>query len=146
MQETASLVVLAGTRTRFVDTVECAQVLRVGDRASRELPAHLTSGGRAILALHDQAEVAERYADDPDVDLLQLGRQLALVRRAGFAINHQKTEAGLTAVAAAVRDPHGAPVGAIAIAMPSVRFHRDRLDGWVAAFGAASRAVEADLA
>lgn len=43
-QESAN-VVLAGTEGRFIATVECHQILRVGDRVGRSLPAHMASGG-----------------------------------------------------------------------------------------------------
>lgn len=45
-QESANVMVLAGTEVRFIATVECDQILRVGDRVGRSLPAHMTSGGR----------------------------------------------------------------------------------------------------
>src|SRR3954468_18895889 len=48
--ETTNLMVLTGPDVRFVATVECEHVLRVGDRTGRSLPAHLTSGGKALLA------------------------------------------------------------------------------------------------
>jgi DNA-binding IclR family transcriptional regulator len=140
--ETASLVVLAGRETRFVATVECGQVLRVGDRAGRTLPAHLTSGGKAILAAMDPARVEELYAGVEDCDPAGLRRQLAQVRRRGFAMNDQRTEAGLTALGAAVRDAAGVPVAAVALAMPTVRFHRDGIPEWSAALASTTRRVE----
>ena len=48
--ETANVMLLAGGDVRFVATVESDQVLRVGDRTGRTLPAHLSSGGKAVLA------------------------------------------------------------------------------------------------
>ena len=56
VNETANLVVRVGTQVRFVTTVECDQVLRVGDRAGRVLPAHLASGGKALLAALDDRQ------------------------------------------------------------------------------------------
>src|SRR5688500_12423577 len=43
--ETANVMVLAGSDVRFVGTVECDHILRVGDRTGRTLPVHLSSGG-----------------------------------------------------------------------------------------------------
>ena len=54
--ETANLMVLAGADVRFVATVESDQVLRVGDRTGRALPAHLSSGGKAVLAARSAAD------------------------------------------------------------------------------------------
>ena len=47
--ETANLMVLLGKYVRFVATIECCHVLRVGDREGRMVPAHLASGGPTLL-------------------------------------------------------------------------------------------------
>jgi DNA-binding IclR family transcriptional regulator len=57
---------------RFVATVESDQVLRVGDRAGRVLPAHLASGGKAMLATMTAPELKQLYASREDVDLPRL--------------------------------------------------------------------------
>lgn len=147
VQESVNLVVLAGAEVRFIATVECRQTLRVGDRVGKVLPAHLTSGGKALLAALPSAELAALYATSThDVDLARLRRRLALVRRRGFAINDQETEAGLTAVGMAVRDPSGRSSAAVSVALPSARFDRDRLPRWVGAMSDTVHAVEHDLA
>jgi DNA-binding IclR family transcriptional regulator len=129
--ETTNLMVVPGDRARFVATVECAHVLRVGDREGRTLPAHLASGGKAVLAGRPEAEVAALYADaDPAVDVAALLRELRRIRRRGFALNDRSTEPGVTAVGCAVRVPPGATPAAVSIAMPTARFHRDRVGGW----------------
>ncbi|ALG11955.1 IclR family transcriptional regulator [Kibdelosporangium phytohabitans] len=143
--ESVNLVVLAGTEARFVASAECAQVLRVGSRVGRTLPAHLCSGGKAILAALRPADVAALYADSADVNVPRLQRELSLVRKRGFAINDQRTEAGLTALGVVVRDSARAPVAALAIAMPSVRFHRDRVPAWVSALSTTLSAIEHDV-
>ncbi|MEV7394877.1 IclR family transcriptional regulator [Streptomyces sp. NPDC091215] len=144
VEESVNFIVLAGTEARIIATAECSQVLRVGSRAGRSLPAHLTSGGRVLLAALPSAELAARYADHEGVDLPRLRRELALVRKRGFAINDQHTEAGLTAVAVAVRDGDD-PVGAVAIAMPSARFKRDLLPGWGTTLHRTASAIQHSL-
>ncbi|MGW2050328.1 IclR family transcriptional regulator [Streptomyces sp. NPDC001858] len=139
-QESVNLMVLAGTDTRFIATAECAQVLRVGSRAGRTLPAHLTSGGRALLAALPRGEVTALY-EGHDIDLPRLRRDLALVRKRGFAINDQRTETGLSALAVPIRDGQDAPMASIALAMPSARFHRDRVAEWVSALSATAGAI-----
>ncbi|MEU8867248.1 IclR family transcriptional regulator [Streptomyces umbrinus] len=145
VQESVNLMVPAGTETRFIATAECAQVLRVGSRAGRTLPAHLTSGGKALLAALPPHEVTALY-EKHDVDLPRLRRELALVRRRGFAINDQRTETGLSALAVLVRDSENSPVAAVALAMPSARFHRDRVTEWVAALSGTASAITRALA
>jgi IclR family acetate operon transcriptional repressor len=129
--ESAHLVVPAGAVTRFVATVECDAVLRVGDRTGRTLPAHRSAAGKALLAGLGPTESAAVLARLEPAEAERVHRDLRGVRRRGFALNDQATEVGLTAVGVAVP---GAPGGAaISLAMPRVRFSRDRLPGWVAA-------------
>ena len=143
--ETVSLVVMAGTETRFIATIESSRVLRVGDRMGRALPARLASGGKAMLALLPPKEVAALYRDDASVEIPRLRRELALIRKRGFAINDQRTETGVTAIGVAVRDDTGHPVAAVALAMPTVRFDRARLPAWVAAGSATANRIGAAL-
>ncbi|MFC5105128.1 IclR family transcriptional regulator [Kibdelosporangium philippinense] len=145
VQESVNLMVVAATEARFVASVECTQVLRVGSRVGRTLPAHLSSGGKAILAALPVDQITTLYSGSDDVGLPRLQRELSLVRKRGFAINDQRTEAGLTAIGVVVRDFARAPVAAVAIAMPTVRFHRDRVPSLVSALGATVAAVEQDL-
>lgn len=142
--ESANLQVVVGDQARFVASVECHQVLRVGDREGRMLPARLASGGRAVLAARFDEEVAALYAGSPDVEALL--RDLRRVRRRGFAVNDQATETGVTAIGRAVRGPDGAAVAAVSIAMPTVRFRRDRLAEWAQELAVTAAAVERELA
>ncbi|WP_020673631.1 IclR family transcriptional regulator [Amycolatopsis nigrescens] len=145
--ETANLQVLVGIEARFVASVECDQVLRVGDRSGRVLPGHLASGGKALLAALPPAEVTARYAGEGETpDLARLRRELGLIRKRGFSINDQFTETGLTAIGVAVPGVDGPPEAALSLAMPSARFDRDRLSGWVAALSAAASAIARELA
>lgn len=143
--ETVNLMVLTGADVRFVATVECGHVLRVGDRTGRTLPAHLSSGGRAVLAGLPAVELdaALEGLDEEAVGRLQ--RELATIRRRGFAVNDQGTEAGLTAVGVALPAGAGIPPAALSLAMPSVRYSRDRLPEWGTALAAAAAAIGRDL-
>src|SRR3954451_18979406 len=94
--ETANVMVLAGTEVRFVATVECDHVLRVGDRTGRVLPAHLSSGGKAALAVAGDPQLTAALLLLDDATAARLQRELRTVRRRGYAVNDQATEAGLT--------------------------------------------------
>lgn len=142
VDETASLVIVVGDQARFAATVECGQVLRVGDREGRLLPAHLASGGKAVLATRPDAEVRARYADTPGLDVNALLRELRRIRGQGFAVNRESTEAGVTAIGCAVP---GSVSAAVSIAMPTVRYHRDRVDEWVRHLTATADRIAGDL-
>jgi DNA-binding IclR family transcriptional regulator len=143
--ETGNLMVLAGDDVRFVATVECDHVLRAGDRTGRTLPARLSSGGKALLAALPPEELAAAVAGLDAAEAARLQRELRTVRRRGFAVNDQATEAGLTAVGVALPPGPGALPAAISLAMPSVRFSRDALAGWGAAMTDAAAAIAAEV-
>jgi IclR family transcriptional regulator, acetate operon repressor len=143
--ETANLMVLRGDQARFVATVECDAVLRVGDREGRMLPAHLASGGRALLAQRSDAELSALY-ESTDIDLDALRRGLRLIRRQGFAVNNQGTEAGVTAVGRVIFQEPGTAVAAVSLAMPTARYKRARLPEWAGELARTATLIEHDLA
>lgn len=144
--ETANVVTLSGGDVRFLATVECEHILRVGDRTGRSLPAHLASGGKAILAALPPETLEPVLAELGDEARSRLVKDLRVIRRRGFAVNDQATEAGVAAVGAAVRDPAGRPWAALSIAVPTVRFSRAELPRWGATVVAEAAALERELA
>jgi DNA-binding IclR family transcriptional regulator len=116
VQETVSLLVLEGTNVLFIDSIEGPQSVRVGSRLGMVFPAHRTSAGKALLAALPPAGVARVIP--PDSPLWQ---ELGEVRRAGYGTNFEEREIGVSALAACVRDPAGAPLAAVAIAAPASR-------------------------
>jgi IclR family acetate operon transcriptional repressor len=149
IDETTNLIVVVGDQARFVASAECAQVLRVGDRSGRVLPAHLASGGRAVLATLPEQQVRALYegTDSPDVDAVV--RDLRRVHRRGFVVNDQETETGVTAIGMAIPAQAGAGTAAraaLSIGLPTARYRRDRLPEWVALLTAAAERIARELA
>jgi IclR family acetate operon transcriptional repressor len=147
--ETTNLVLVVGDQVRFVATVECGQALRVGDRGGRVLPAHLASGGRAVLATRPEDDIRRLYDGpaSPVEDVDALVHALRRVRRQGFALNDQVTETGVTAVGVSV-PAAGAGAGrpAISIAMPTARYRRSLLSGLVDRLAETAGRIGQDLA
>lgn len=146
-QESSNLIVVVGDQARFVATVECDQVLRVGDREGRMLPAHRASGGLAVLAMLDSQAVRNLYghAESEVDDVEALMRDLRRVRRQGFALNDQRTEVGLTAIGCGIAGSAGSVPAGISLAMPTARFRRDRLPEWVGHLAATAESIARDL-
>ncbi|GAA3671158.1 IclR family transcriptional regulator [Nocardioides ginsengisoli] len=142
--ESANLLVLTGAEARFVHTVECTQPLRVGDRTGKALPAHLSSGGKAMLSILDDDALAAALADLDPAERTKVRRSLRAVRQNGFALNNEQTETGLSAIGVPVRLADGM-VAAISLAMPTARFSRDRVPGWVHELHGCARAIEKAL-
>lgn len=146
VRETANAMVLAGHDVRFVATVETDQVLRVGDRTGRTLPAHRSSGGKAVLATLDDEQLAAVLEPLDDTTVARLERELRAVRRRGYAVNDQETEAGLIAVGVAVPPAGGLVGAALSVAAPSARYSRDRSPIWGSALAEAAGAIARELA
>ncbi|WP_371664712.1 IclR family transcriptional regulator [Streptomyces sp. NBC_00280] len=133
-RETTHLMVLDGNGARFLDGVEGPQALRVSYRTGTLLPAHVTSGGKAMLAALPADRLRALYPNglpgersDASGDVERLFNELVAVRRDGYAINLQESERGVHAVGACVRDRTGTAVAAVAVAAPSVRCTRASL-------------------
>jgi IclR family acetate operon transcriptional repressor len=153
VEETANLQILAGDHVRFIGSVECKQALRVGDREGMVFPAHLTSGGKLMLAdlpdeqldaFYAEEKWADRPGERPDVEALR--RELRTVRERGFAINAGRTETGLTAIGRALRPDGGRAEAAVSVSLPTVRFTEEKLPHLVAALALTARDIEQDLA
>lgn len=134
LRETVHLVVRQGTAARFLDGVEADQPLRVGNRAGMSMPAHVTSGGKILLAQLAPAELAALYRHGlpasygPAVtELAQLRRHLTTARRLGYSVNREESERGITGVAVCLRDTAGAVRGALAVGMPTARCPNERI-------------------
>jgi DNA-binding IclR family transcriptional regulator len=150
--ESANLVIRTGDTARFIASVECTQVLRVGTREGMVFPAHRVSAGRVLLAaLTDEqldALYADgRYADQPDErpDLDQVRADLAKIRKNGFAVNDGLSERGVVAIGVGVRDPAAALVAGLSVSMPAIRYEPRRLPFVVAALRVAADAIAEEL-
>ncbi|ALE86615.1 MULTISPECIES: IclR family transcriptional regulator [unclassified Pseudonocardia] len=145
--ETSNLLVVTADQARFVASVECDQALRVGDREGRVLPAHLASGGRAVLATMapDALRALYESADSGVDDVEALLRGIRRIRRQGFALNDGLTETGLTAIGCLVTVSAGSMPIAISLAMPTARYRKDLLSDWVQEIRATADGIARDL-
>lgn len=143
--ETVSLQVLVAGDVRFVDSIEGDQVLRIGSRKGRRLPAHRVSGGLVLLAELTPEEIGHRCRALPTAEMDRLARDLAAVRKHGFAVNDQRTEPGVTAVAVPIAGALDRAVAALALAMPSMRFDRRTVGATVDTLRAVAGRIAAEL-
>lgn len=146
--ESVNLTVRTGSTTRFIACAECRQALRVGSREGMVFPAHQTTAGLLLLSELTGEELDSTYAgaaqaEVPDMD--QLRRELAKVRRNGFALNPGRSERGVVAIGVPVRSAEGAAIAGLSVSMPSVRYDRGRLRPIVAVLASAASALENDL-
>lgn len=134
--ETVNLSVLRGQDSFFLDSVESDQVLRISSRAGLALPAHCTSGGKAMLACLTAGEFRQLYPRDrlqrlTDASIRtrsELETELEAVRLRGYGTNFGESEKDLSAVGATILDQAGRVRGAVALAAPMVRLGPTEVD------------------
>jgi DNA-binding IclR family transcriptional regulator len=154
--ETASLLVLDGVDVRFVDSIDGSRTVRVSARTGVVLPAHCTSGGKALLATLSTEELQRLYPDGRLVpysprsisEWSRLEVELEEVRRRGYATNFDEGDAGIGGVGVAVwRADHKSAVAAICLAAPIARLRtRKAAAAHVPALCSARDQLEATLA
>ncbi|MGW6898946.1 IclR family transcriptional regulator [Streptomyces sp. NPDC054919] len=151
VDETCHLVMLEGNGARFLDGVKSSQNLRVGLRTGTLLPAHITAAGKALLAELSPADFFSLYPfglpGQKDLHKrAELQQELTQVRKRGYATNFNESERGVTAVAVALKNPGGRAVASFAVAGPSARWPRSRLEPLVTALRETADAAEKTLA
>ncbi|MDQ3464317.1 MAG: IclR family transcriptional regulator [Actinomycetota bacterium] len=124
--ETVHLMVLQGTESLFLDSVESLKALRTSSRIGRSYPAYATSGGKALLAELPLERLAELFpagelAPGAAKTRADLDRELKLVRKRGYGSNRGETEPDVAAVAVAIKSSFGRPTIAIAVSAPVSR-------------------------
>jgi DNA-binding IclR family transcriptional regulator len=138
INETVTLGLLQGGSVLYVDAVESTQVLRIGARTGALIPLHCVSLGKALLAALPPADVDVLYPGE-DLHVMtartvstktELRKQLALVRKRGFAESRGESEDGVASIAAAVTDARGLVRGALSVAAPASRFTQERIAEW----------------
>jgi IclR family transcriptional regulator, acetate operon repressor len=153
LNETSHLSVLDGTDMRFLASSESDQVLRVGSRVGARLPAHRTSGGKALLGALPSEMLARRFPPDglaslglDGEELGRLRREVAVAGRRGFGVNRAESERGVAAVGVGLLSPEREPLGALSVSMPTVRLGTARLPVMVDALLRAKGAIESEWA
>ena len=92
----------------------------------------------------DEPDATDRRLDPAEFD--EFRRELTGVRRAGFAVNVEQTEEGVSAFGMSVHNRAGRPIGAISVSVPAVRYQRHAHGQLVAQMKRAVREMELDVA
>lgn len=151
--ETVQMAVLDGREVLYVERLESIHTLRIFTQAGYRIPANCSSNGKVLLA-HLGEEELERLLDgwvlqartdysitDPDA----LRKELASVRRRGYAENINEGEVGVAAVAAPIRNSTGVVVAGVSVAAPTIRLNRGSLRAVAALVGETADAISQRL-
>jgi DNA-binding IclR family transcriptional regulator len=128
--ETAHLGVAQGSTVRHVAQVDSLYLLATRDWTDSDVPPHCSALGKVLLAhgrLPRPDGALEPRTDRTLSDLADLERDLAALRRRGYAVAVDELEVGLSALAAPVTGRDGEVVAALGVSGPTARIE-DRVD------------------
>lgn len=139
VNETVHLGIPYGREILYVEGVESRHQLRSGLRVGNFVPAYCVSLGKALLATLSKTELDNLYPDQelPPVTgktvttIAELEKQLAKIRRDGYAKSRAESTEGVGSVAVPVLDRNGTARGAISISAPLTRMSRESEALWV---------------
>jgi DNA-binding IclR family transcriptional regulator len=127
-----------------VAAVESPNELRTIVSPGAELPLTKGSAGKVLLAWGSQ-DVLARVVTQVD-DAAAFERQLATVRRRGWAQSAEERERGVGSVSAPVRGADGGVVAAVSVSGPVARMRGALARRYAPSVVAAAREIEAALA
>ncbi|CAB3821254.1 IclR family transcriptional regulator [Achromobacter anxifer] len=148
--QTINLSVQQGDEIVYIDRAwserSGMQVVRaIGGRA----PLHLTSTGKLFLSTADARQVRAYalrtglagHTRNSLTDLDRLERELALVRRHGYARDNEELELGVRCIAAGIFDDTGKLVAGLSISAPAERLQDDWIKALVETAASISEAL-----
>ncbi|WP_201260766.1 IclR family transcriptional regulator [Embleya scabrispora] len=150
--ETATLSVRRGDARLYVDQVVPAQELRIEVILGTPYPLHAGASSKAMLAFLSDGEI-DGYLAQRELEALtaktitqvdKLRRELAAIRKRGYAMSVGERQDGAVAVAAPVLDHDGVVIASLSVAGPQTRF-RTRLGDCAPAVVAAATRLSAEF-
>lgn len=136
--ETIGLYILAGKERVLIEGLQPDHELRLVSPVGKRVPLWYGSAGKAILANLKETQITEiinelkqsgshKDASGRMLDTDALLRELALIRRRGYAISVDERNMGISGVATAIFSNENEVVGAVSIAGPSERFNEEAI-------------------
>jgi len=134
-RETVNLGVLDDAQIRYADVRESPERFRLAERIGAADYLHCTALGKCHLAWmpFDEAKRLLKSRDLPALTsrtitgLLSMKKELEAVRAQGYALDDEESMEGAFCVGVPILDSACAPVAALSVSGPTVRFNRDRL-------------------
>lgn len=113
-----------------------------------DLPMHSVAAGKCYLAALPAAELGEwmkaglpATTEHTITSRKRLREELARARRRGYAVSREEGLSGACAVAIAVVNPRGRPIGAVGITAPRERFSDAHIRRWLPRLRAAAEEI-----
>lgn len=122
-RETVHLAMLVDRQVIYVDKEESARAVRMYSQIGKVAPLYCTGVGKAILAFQSSEMTEEllsrvrllRYTPNTIVDRKAMARELAMIRRRGFALDNEEHEPDVGCIAAPLWDHSQRVIASISI-------------------------------
>ena len=132
--ETINIAVLSGRDALYLDQVVGPSALSLRNWIGQRIPLHATSDGKVFLAYLFRGQLAEvlaqplpRFTAQTITSIRALRGELEDVCARGYATAVDELEAGLTAIAAPIRNAEGVVIASVSASGPSFRLSEDRI-------------------
>jgi DNA-binding IclR family transcriptional regulator len=138
--ETVHLAVPAGKEMIYIDKLESQGPVRMASRVGGCLALHSTAAGKAYLAALPDAEARDLIAGlalsgrmpNTITDPAALRRELARIRRRGYAVDNEENERGIVCYGVAIAGQGGRPLACVSVSTLQFRQQGDAPSRYVA--------------
>ena len=135
VDESTNLAIVDSNQAVYIEQIESSQTLRIFTKVGKRVPLHCTGVGKLFLAYmkDDQFKAflgnQELTPSTPNTitSIDKLKKELSTIREHGYALDKEEKEAGITCIAAPIKNSESALVAAISVSGPSSRFNDGRL-------------------
>lgn len=119
--ETVNLAVLHNGEVLYVDLLESSRPFRMSAMIGSRMPIANTSLGKALIARAAEHELEQVFDTLTPAELRKLRTEMEIVRRRGYATDHEENEPGVACIGAPIVNEAGFSVAAMSVSGPSVR-------------------------
>ncbi len=152
--ETVHLGVLNGLEVIYVDKIESNQTVRMHSQLGNASPLYCTGIGKAMLALLERDDCAERaekfnYVKHTETTLHTpqlLLAEIEQIRAAGVSHDREEHEVGIRCVSAGIGGEASSTIAGVSVTAPAYRITEDTILKWESLVFETARAIERDMA
>jgi len=134
-EEVIHLAVLDGADIVYLEKKGQGQILTVATRVGGRNPAYASSMGKILLADLSESELKgilgqgklKKLTPNTIDEIPKLIKELASIRKQGFALDNEETFPGIRCVGAPIRDARGRVIAAVSATVPAQRMDDKRI-------------------
>ncbi len=127
--ETSQLGIPSGTKVLIAKVCESPLPLHAASRAGALVDMHCSGTGKVLLAYICESDPSflkkirlDKRTQNTICSATAMNKELALIRKRGYAIDNQEYHLGVRCLAVPIKDASGATVASIGITAPAMRF------------------------